>query len=61
MNITPTPSPEEAVAIAAAVQALLEATRHGGADPLPAAYRSEWRRSAIREGEGQPIDDRRTR
>jgi hypothetical protein len=61
MNITPTPSPEEAVAIAAAVQALLEATRHGGADPLPAAYRSEWRRSAIREGVGQPIDDRRTR
>ncbi len=61
MNIAPTPSPEEAAAIAAAVQTLLEATRHGGADPLPAAYRSEWRRTGIRDGVGQFADDRGTR
>lgn len=61
MNITPTPSPEEAAAIAAAVQTQLEATRHGGADPLPAAYRSEWRRTGICEGVGQPADDWRAR
>ncbi len=61
MHISPAPAPAEAAAIAAAVQALLEASRHGGADPLPAAYRSEWRRTAIREGVGQPADDRRTR
>jgi hypothetical protein len=61
MHITPTPSPEEAAAIAAAVRVLLEANRHGGADPLPAAYRSTWRRTAIREGVGLASDNRRTR
>jgi len=61
MHITPTPSPEEAAAIAAAVQVLLQANRHGGADPLPAAYRSTWRNTAIREGVGLASDNRRTR
>jgi hypothetical protein len=61
MHITPTPSPEEAAAIAAAVRVLLEANRHGGADPLPAAYRSTWRNTAIREGVGLASDNRRTR
>jgi hypothetical protein len=61
MHITPTPSPEEAAAIAAAVQVLLQANRHGGADPLPAAYRSAWRNTAIREGVGLASDNRRTR
>ena len=61
MHITPTPSPEEAAAIAAAVRVLLEANRHGGSDPLPAAYRSAWRTTAIREGVGLASDNRRTR
>ena len=57
MHISPAPAPDESSAIAAAVQALLEATRHGVADPLPAAYRSEWRRTGICEGVGQPADE----
>ena len=61
MYITPTPSPEEAAAIAAAVRVLLEANRHGAADPLPAAYRSTWRTTAIRDGVGLTAHNRRTR
>ena len=61
MQITPTPSPEEAAAIAAAVRVLLEANRREGADPLPAAYRSTWRNTAIREGVGLAAHNRRTR
>ena len=61
ISITPTPTPEEAAAIAAAVRVLLEAGRHGGADPLPAAYRSTWRNTAIREGVGLTAHNRRTR
>ena len=57
MHISPAPAPDEAAALAAAVQALIEATRHGVADPLPAAYRSEWRRTGICEGVGQPADE----
>ena len=57
MHISPAPAPDEAAAIAAAVQALIEATRHGVADPLPAAYRSGWRRTGICEGVGQPADE----
>lgn len=61
MQVSPAPSPHEAAAIAAAVQALLSA--HGGmdADPRPGAYRSAWRRAAIREGVGLPTDDTRSR
>lgn len=60
MQVSPTPSPDEAAAIAAAVRVLLEASRDGaGADPQPAAYRSAWRRAAIREGVGlSPISMR---
>ena len=61
MHITPTPSPEEAAAITTAVRVLLEANRHGGTDTLPAAYRSMWRTTAIREGVGLASDNRRTR
>ncbi len=61
MQITPTPSPEEAAAITAAVRVLLEAGRGAPADTTPAAYRSVWRQTAIREGVGLAADDRRTR
>lgn len=60
MHISPAPAPEEAAAIAAAVQVLLEATRHDGTNPLPPAYRSEWRCAGIRDGVGRPADDLRT-
>ncbi len=60
--ITPAPSPDEAAAIAAALCALLEAGRAAGhADPRPAAYRSEWRHAAMREGAGLADDDRERR
>ncbi len=61
IDITPTPSPEEAAAIVAAVRVLQGANHHGGPDPLPAAYRSVWRTTAIREGVGTATDDRTTR
>jgi hypothetical protein len=62
MQVSPAPSPEEAVAIAAAVRVLLEAGRHSGqADPRPAAYRSAWRRAAIREGVGLSPEITRSR
>jgi hypothetical protein len=44
------PGPARLVALGAAVAALLEAERAPGADPLPPAYRSRWRRAAIAEG-----------
>lgn len=62
VDITPAPSAEEAAAISAAVQALLQASHAGGdADARPAAYRSQWRRAAIHEGAGVPADTRRSR
>lgn len=57
LHISPAPTPEEAVAIAAAVRTLLDAGRHGGeSDPRPAAYRSAWRRAAVLEGAGARAD-----
>ena len=62
MHVTPTPSPEEAAAIAAAVQALLQSSGHAAdADPRPAAYRSAWRRAAIRQGVDRAPDPMRSR
>lgn len=55
------PSPEEAAAITAAVTAVIAAARGGDTDPRPAAYRSMWRRAAIREGAGLPADQMRSR
>ena len=55
------PSPEEAAAIIAAVTAVMAAARGGDTDPRPAAYRSMWRRAAIREGAGLPADQMRSR
>lgn len=59
--ISPMPSPEEAAAITAAVTAVIAAARGGDTDPRPAAYRSMWRRAAIREGAGLPADQMRSR
>ena len=61
LEVRPTPSPDEAAAIAAAVQAVLGASGAAGADPRPAAYRSAWRRAAIREGVGLAPDEMRSR
>ena len=55
------PSPDEAAAIAAAVQAVLSAQGGADADPRPAAYRSAWRRAAVREGVGLAPDQTRSR
>lgn len=55
------PSPDEAAAIAAAVQAVLSAQGGATADPRPAAYRSAWRRAAMHEGVGLAPDQMRSR
>jgi hypothetical protein len=47
--IRPEPSPEERAAILAALEALL------GGDGIPAAYRSGWRESGIRENLGDRL------
>ncbi|MSO43767.1 MAG: hypothetical protein EXQ74_00410 [Thermoleophilia bacterium] len=50
VDITPTPEPDEAAAIAAAVAVLMAAGRTARGDRRPAAYRSVWRHTGIREG-----------
>jgi hypothetical protein len=54
--VSPTPTPEEAAAIAAAVEWLLEAEAGTGAADAgaPAAYRSPWRRAGILEAVRRP-------
>ena len=61
LEVSPTPSPDEAAAIAAAVQAVLTAQGGADADPRPAAYRSAWRRAAMHEGVGLAPDQMRRR
>ncbi len=61
MQVSPVPSPDEAAAIAAAVQAVLSAQGGADADPRPAAYRSAWRRAAMHEGVGLAPDQMRRR
>ena len=57
--VTPKPTAEEAAAILAAVQAVLDAERaRPGGDPRPAAYRSPWRLAAIEEGTDDGMTDR---
>jgi hypothetical protein len=48
--ISGAPGPEEAAAVIAAVQVLLEAERSHVAQTVPWPYRSAWRRAAIDEG-----------
>ena len=43
------PPPADLAALAAAVTALVEGERRVAADPVPAAYRSRWRRAALIE------------
>lgn len=61
LEVSPAPTPDEAAAIAAAVQAVLSASGGADADPRPHAYRSAWRRAAIREGVGLAPDEMRGR
>ena len=61
MQVSPVTSPDEAAAIAAAVQAVLSAQGGADADPRPAAYRSAWRRAAMHEGVGLAPDQMRRR
>ncbi len=49
VQITGRPSAQEAAAIVAAVQVLIDGETPAGAPQLPAAYRSGWRRAAIME------------
>jgi hypothetical protein len=50
-----TPGPAQLAALAAAITALIEGERaRGPADPVPAAYRSRWRRAALLESSEVP-------
>ncbi|MBM3634728.1 MAG: hypothetical protein FJW99_05485 [Actinobacteria bacterium] len=60
LEVSPAPTPDEAAAIAAAVQAVLSAGG-GDVDPRPHAYRSAWRQAAIREGVGLAPDEMTSR
>jgi hypothetical protein len=58
--ISPEPTTEEAAAIVAAVQTVLDQEKaHVGPDPSPGAYRSGWRLAAIAEGLGAQHDSDR--
>jgi hypothetical protein len=52
--VSPTPTPEEAAAIAAAVEWLLAAEAAAADAGAPAAYRSPWRRAGILEAVRRP-------
>jgi hypothetical protein len=57
--VTPQPTAEEAAAILAAVQAVLDGERaRAGGDPRPAAYRSAWRGAALAGGTDDGMTDR---
>ncbi len=43
------PAPAQLAALGAALAALLDGERAPAPDPLPAAYRSRWRRAAVAE------------
>ena len=50
------PTSAELAALAAAVTAVVEGERRAPADPIPAAYRSRWRRAAMIESSGVPAN-----
>ena len=43
------PAPAQLAALTAALSALLDGERAVAPDPVPAAYRSRWRRAAVAE------------
>jgi len=49
------PSPHQLAALTAALTTLVESERPAPADPLPAAYRSRWRRAALVESSEVPL------
>ena len=59
LDIHPTPQPDEAAAIAAAIGVLLTSGSTTPVDPRPPSYRSAWRRAAIHEAAGLAADPRR--
>jgi len=50
------PSPRRLAALTAALTTLVESERPVAADPLPAAYRSRWRRAALVESSEVPLN-----
>jgi hypothetical protein len=50
------PSPRQLAALTAALTTLVESERPVAADPLPAAYRSRWRRAALVESSEVPLN-----
>jgi hypothetical protein len=54
------PAPAQLAALTAAVSALLDGERAAAPDPVPPAYRSRWRRTAVAEAvaRGRPWDGR---
>ena len=50
------PSGAESAALAAAVTALIEGERGVPVDPVPAPYRSRWRRAALIESSEVPLN-----
>jgi hypothetical protein len=50
------PSPRQLAALTAALTTLVESERPVAADPLPAAYRSRWRRAALIESSEVPLN-----
>jgi hypothetical protein len=55
--VSPQASADEAAAILAAVQAVLDSERVVATDPRPQAYRSGWRRAGLFEGRDDGITD----
>ena len=49
------PAPAALAALTAALTALIEQESAVAPDPLPAAYRSRWRRAALLEGAEVPV------
>jgi hypothetical protein len=50
------PTGAESAALAAALTALVEGERGAPVDPVPAAYRSRWRRAALIESSEVPLN-----
>jgi len=49
------PAPAQLAALTAAATALIEGERRAPADPVPAVYRSRWRRASLIESSEVPL------